>query len=80
MDIDLARHCVRAAFRASRELESALHALKAGCEPDEYDGYKLGIAGAIYEIGVALTNTAIAAHPELEAEIEAQIQKYGRYL
>ena len=66
MDIELARHCVRAAFRAAGELEGALHALKAGCAPDEYDGCKLGIANAIYEMSVALTNKAIAAHPELE--------------
>ena len=72
MDIDLARHCLRVAFRAGGELE--------GCAPDEYDGYRRAIAVAMYEIGVALTNKAIAAYPELEAEIEAQIQKYGRYL
>lgn len=77
---ELARHLVRVAFRSGRELEGALGVLKAACEPDEYRDFAKGIAGAIDGIHVALVNKAIAAYPELEAEIEADLQKYGRYL
>ncbi len=80
MNKELARHLVRVAFRSGRELEAVLGILKEACEPDEYREYAKGIAAAIDGIHVALLNKAIAAYPELEAEIEADIRTYGRYL
>ncbi|MCB1487938.1 MAG: hypothetical protein KDJ88_10830 [Bauldia sp.] len=77
---DLARHLVRAAFRSGRELEEGLALLKTTCEPDEYRDYAIGIAAAIDGIHAALLSKAIAAYPELEGEIETEIEKYGRYL
>jgi hypothetical protein len=79
MDIDLAREMVRAAFRASRELEAMLKTLKARCPEDEYRDLALGIAAAVDSVGTALIRKAIAAHPNLEAEIDASITKTGRY-
>ncbi len=36
MNIDVARHVIRALFRSGRELEELIPLLKANCEPDEY--------------------------------------------
>ncbi|HZP20085.1 MAG TPA: hypothetical protein VFB16_07720 [Bauldia sp.] len=80
MDIDVARHMIRAAFRTSRELEGVLQFLKEICPDEEYRPLALGIAAAIDRIGIALIEPAEAAHPELRAETEASIARYGRYL
>jgi hypothetical protein len=80
MDIELARDVVRAAFRASAELQTLLGALKERLRPDEYQYYARGVAASIDGIGVALINKTLAEHPQLSAEIEESIAKYGRYV
>lgn len=79
MDIDLAREMVRAAFRAGRELEATIKTLKARCPEEEYRDLARGIATAIDSVHTALIRKAIAAHPDLEAEIDASITETGRY-
>jgi hypothetical protein len=79
MDIDLARDMIRTAFRSSSELQSFLGILKQRCSPEQYRDYLRGIAAVIDAIGVALINKALAAHPELKAEVEAAIAEHGRY-
>ena len=79
MDIELARDMIRAAFRSSSELQSFLRVLKQRCSPEQYKDYSRGIAAAIDAIGVALTNKALAAHPELNAEVEESIARHGQY-
>jgi hypothetical protein len=79
MDIDLARHVVRVAFRAMGDLQGLLGVLEERCSPEEYKSLALGIAEAIDAIGVALTNKALSAHPALAAEIDAAIARQGRY-
>lgn len=80
MDIDVARHVLRAAFRAARELQELLPVLRASCRPDEYDAYARGIGSAVAEIALEVTNRTIAAQPELETEVEADMTAYGTYL
>lgn len=79
MDIDLARQMVRVDFKVSRDLQSILKALKAGCSPEEYHELARGIAAAVDGVGTALIRKAIAAHPELEAEIDSSIKEHGSY-
>lgn len=79
MDIELARELVRTAFRSSAELQALLPMLKQRCDEEEYKSYALGIAAAIDTIGVGLTNKALAAHPGLVGEIEANLEKQGRF-
>lgn len=79
MDVDLARHMIRTAFRSSSELQNFLGVLKQRCSPEQYGDYSRGIAAAIDAIGVALINKALAAHPELNDEVEAAIAEHGRY-
>jgi hypothetical protein len=79
MDIDLAREFARSSFRISAELQELLPDIKRRCSEEEYRELARGIAKAIYSVGVALLNKALAAHPELEQEIEAAIANDGRY-
>jgi hypothetical protein len=79
MDIELARDMIRAALRSGSELQDLLSVFKERCDPEEYKDYSRGIAMAMDAIGVALTNKALAAHPELRAEVDARIATHGRY-
>jgi hypothetical protein len=79
MDVDLARDMIKTAFRSSSELQDFLGVLKRRCSLEEYKDYSRGIAAAIDAIGVALINKALAAHPELNAEVEASIARHGQY-
>jgi hypothetical protein len=79
MNVDLARDMIKTAFRSSSELQEFLGVLKQRCGPEEYKDYSRGIATAIDAIGVALINKALAAHPELNAEVEATIARHGQY-
>lgn len=79
MDIELARHVVRTAFRSSSELQALLSTLKQGCSAEEYKSYALGIAAAIDAICVGLMNKAIAAHPGLAGEIESSLEQHGHF-
>ena len=79
MDIELARHVVRTAFRSSSELQALLPILKQRCSAEEYKSYALGIAAAIDAIGAGLINKAIAAHPGLAGEIESSLEQHGRF-
>ena len=80
MDTDLARHTIRIAFQASRDLEDLMHLLKEQLGAEEYKDYALGIATAIAGIGDALTNKALVRYPELKYEIDEKLAKYGRYI
>jgi hypothetical protein len=80
MDIDVARYMIRIGLRCGRELESLLAALKAGTTETEYKGHARAIAGAIHEIHNVTLEKAFGAYPELEAEMDSDVQKYGRYL
>jgi len=79
VDLQVARIIVSSGFRSSRELNDLLHVLKANCDPAEYESLKRAIATAIAEIANATFKPAFAAYPALEAEVDAQIAKYGRF-
>ena len=80
MEKDLARHVIRTAFRAGRELEEALHLLKQHTSGEDYGAYARKIAAAIDAINVALINPTLALYPEMKDEIEESIAKYDRFL
>ena len=80
MNIDLARHIVRSAFRSSRELGDLLPLLKQHLDASEYQRYAKAIASAVAATQLEVVNTVTADHPGLEAEIEALMSKYDRYL
>ena len=80
MDIETARFTIRTTFTVSKDLQDALRILKERCSPENYKQYAIDIAKAIDAVNVALLSKAIKAYPELEKEIEAQINAHGRYL
>ena len=80
MDIAIARDLARTSLRIGREIIDTLHFLKANLPEEEYRSLAPEIAMALDGIHVALMNVAIARYPELEKEIDAGIEKYGRYL
>jgi hypothetical protein len=80
MDINVARHVIRASFRSGRELEALLGLLKEHCGADEYRTYATAIATAVASIHLEIVNRITSSHPGLEDEIEAVVSKYGRYL
>jgi len=80
VDMDVARHIIRAAFRSARELENLLGLLKSHCSPEEYQIYATAIGTAIASIHLEVMNRVTDDFPTLEAEIEADIKKHGRYL
>ena len=80
MDKSLACAMVRTAFRAGGVLTDDLPLLKAHLPPATYRERAIAIAAAVHAIHEALLVPALAAFPELDAEIEASIEKYGRFI
>lgn len=80
MDIDIARHMMRVAFQTARELQDLMGFLKTHCSPEEYEEHARAIATAIDATNVALIHRALAAHPELDEELEAKMAKYQRFI
>ena len=78
MDDKLAWEMVRVSFRTAGELQQLLGLLKENCSAKDYQSYAARIAQAIDAVNHALLNTAIAAHPEFAARIEADLESYGR--
>jgi hypothetical protein len=78
MDEELAWQMVQVSFRTAGELQDLLGLLKENCSAEQYQNYAGRIAQAIDAVNDALLNTAIAAHSELAARIEADLEKFGR--
>ncbi|SEJ17140.1 hypothetical protein SAMN05428950_1011347 [Sphingomonas sp. OV641] len=76
MDRDLARIVIGSAFRASRELTELVPLLKE--HDDQSEDLRLGLASAIAEIGQAVLNPLFEAFPDMEAETDNLIERYGR--
>jgi hypothetical protein len=80
MDIDLARHLARTSFRTTRDVQGTLALLKLQLPDAEYRDCARDIAGAVHAINTALLARAISAQPSLQAEIDASIDRYDRFL
>jgi hypothetical protein len=78
MDSKLAWHLIGVSFRVAGELQELLPRLKEQCSAEEYKGHARAIAGAIHGVNTALIDRALAAHPELEDRIEAELAEFGR--
>ena len=80
MDQAVARLLAKTAFRAAKEMTELLPLLKAHLEADAYRERARAIADAVHGINRALLDPALAAHPDLDAEISASIEKYDRFI
>jgi hypothetical protein len=80
MDSRLAWLLISVSFRVNRELQDLLPILKEHCSPEEYGDIAQGIARSIHPINTALIDKAVASHPKLTDQIEADLAKFGRVL
>jgi hypothetical protein len=80
VDKDLARHVLMVALRSSGSLTGLLPLLKQHCRPDEYDLYKMAIARSAAEINIEILRKIFDEHPDLKAEIDGQIKKFGKHM
>lgn len=78
MDKELAWHVITVAFRSTNLLQEVLPLLKDHGAEAEYEAYGKAIARAIHGVQRELIDRVVAVHPEIEAQIEARIAKYGR--
>ena len=78
MDTNLAWEMIRVSFSVGRGLRDLLLRLKKQCSAEEYKGHARAIAGAIHGVNTALIDRALAAQPEREDRIEAELAEFGR--
>lgn len=76
MDEDIARIMAVAGLRASRELGELVQLLAKHLPEDKQ--LRINIARAISEIHSATLEPAFTTAPQLEAEFDARINRYGR--
>ena len=80
MDKELALHVIRTAFKSARTLEELLPLLRHHCQEEEAKIYEFAIASTIADIHRELTNRVFESFPELQAEVEDKLERYGRVL
>jgi len=68
------------ALRSSGSLTDLLPLLKRHCRSDEYDRFKIAIARSAAEINIEILRKIFDEHPDLEAEMDGQIKKYGKFM
>jgi hypothetical protein len=80
MDRDLARYVVVEALRSSSDLTNLLPLLKNHCSKSEYDELKLAISTAAAEVHQLVVRKVFSCYPDIEKEIERNIEKYGKFM
>lgn len=80
MDRDLAKHVVTVGFHSLSLIEGLIPLLKAHCTDAEYNEYLTSIASVCATMTNEVFNKVFQAYPDLEKEVEQQIQKYGKFI
>ncbi len=78
MDRELAQIVTTSLVRASGEIGSLVPLLKDHCNPQTYETFKTAISRVLVEISLELQNPIFEMYPDLEEEIDARFNKYGR--
>jgi hypothetical protein len=78
MDRELARLVAIGCYQATAPLEMLLQILKDQLTEEEYAPYKQAIASVCGHVAIDIMHKALAAHPDVEKALEANIQKYGK--
>jgi len=78
MEKELAKLVALTAFRSSAELGNLIPLLREHCDEDEYRHLGAAIAAVSAEISGQILRNIFATYPQLEAEIEANVHKFGR--
>ena len=80
MERDLAKHVVAVGFHSLSLLESLVPILKQHCGQDEYAKYLKAIGAVSAEVTTEIFNQVFQEHPDLEAEVEQKIKKFGQFI
>ena len=78
MDRETAKVVAVAAFRSSAEINNLIPMLKSVCTEPEYSEWRDSIAMASLQISTNILMKVFAEHPDLEAEIGAHYERFGR--
>jgi hypothetical protein len=78
MDRATAKVIAVAALRSAAEINNLVPLLKAICPEQEYEAWRDRIAEASMRVTQGLLPTVFAEHADLEAEIDAHYQRFGR--
>lgn len=78
MDKDVAQSVAMTAARCSSEIGGLALLVKQHCSADEYEVISAAIGSAVYELREGLMGAIFKLVPELEAEFEMRVEKYGR--
>jgi hypothetical protein len=77
MDREVAQVIATTASRVAAEIASLMPFLKEHGEGQKDDDVRHTIASAVYEVGL-ICDATFARYPDLKAEFEARVAKYGR--
>ncbi len=77
MDETLARIVIGNAARATREIGNLAPLLKQHADPVAYEEIKPGIGEVVYEIYEAILGPVFARFPDLKAEFDQNVERYG---
>ena len=80
MDRDLAKHVLAVSFHSISYLQSLIPILKQHCSQNEYSEYLKAIANASAELSTEILNKVFREHPDLEAEVEQKIKRFGQFI
>ncbi len=78
MDKDLSLLILTSFNRSTRELEELIPFLKAHAESEDYEHLRSAIGTAIHEIMLNIMDYVEARCPEIHAEKERRLAKFGR--
>jgi hypothetical protein len=78
MEKELAKIVLAASYRSCQELSNLVPLLKESCPPEEYERIAFTIGSILHEMEAEIHYKIFEEHPDLRAEIEERIQKYGR--
>lgn len=66
-------------MRSARELQDLLPLIREHCDPAEYEACAKAIASVVAEISLGLQKTVFENNPEVKAEVEEAVTRYGVY-
>jgi hypothetical protein len=78
MDKDLALLIQSSCIQSTRELGDLAPLIKAHAEPEDYEHLKHAIGKSIYQIMSEVMEYVEARCPELRADKERRLEKFGR--
>jgi hypothetical protein len=78
MERELAKIVLSASYRSGQELSNIVPLLKEFCPPEEYARIVFTIGSVLHELEIEIHKKIFEEHPDIHAEIEDRVQKYGR--